>query len=281
MTSIQNLDSRFPIVNEDGTPTDYFMRLINDRGNNSQETRDKVEDKADKTTILTAGVGLDGGGDLNANRTFDLNANLNDLSDVDTTTTPPTDGQALAFDNSSSLWKPKTISGGSGFTLIERYVADGTVGTKTFNISGSPSVLKIFTRGRSSAASIEESLLLRFNGDTGANYDWMLVSGFGTSTNASSAAAATSAYLGSAAGNSAAAGLIGGVESTISGVSNTLFHKNITSQGFSKQNNAVGDFRLRLSGASWRNTAAINSLTIFLGAGNFLTGSVIEVWGGG
>lgn len=36
------------------------------------------------------------------------------LSDVDTTTTPPTNGQALVWDSADSKWKPGTISGGGG-----------------------------------------------------------------------------------------------------------------------------------------------------------------------
>lgn len=39
---------------------------------------------------------------------------LDDLSDVDTTTTPPTNGQALVYDQSQDLWIPGTVSGGGG-----------------------------------------------------------------------------------------------------------------------------------------------------------------------
>ena len=40
------------------------------------------------------------------------------LSDVDTTTTAPTNGQALAWQTSSSKWIPQTISGGGGGSRI-------------------------------------------------------------------------------------------------------------------------------------------------------------------
>jgi hypothetical protein len=39
---------------------------------------------------------------------------INELSDVDTATTAPTNGQALVWESSSSLWKPGTVSGGGG-----------------------------------------------------------------------------------------------------------------------------------------------------------------------
>ena len=37
---------------------------------------------------------------------------IDDLSDVDTTTVAPTDGQALVWDNANSQWEPSTIAGG-------------------------------------------------------------------------------------------------------------------------------------------------------------------------
>ena len=39
---------------------------------------------------------------------------VDDLSDVDTSTVAPTDGQALVWDNANSQWEPGTVSGGGG-----------------------------------------------------------------------------------------------------------------------------------------------------------------------
>lgn len=44
----------------------------------------------------------------------DLVTSLTNLTDVDTATTPPTDGQALTWDNANNIWIPSTISGGAG-----------------------------------------------------------------------------------------------------------------------------------------------------------------------
>ena len=49
-------------------------------------------------------------GDLEV--TGDIGASINALSDVDTTTTAPADGQALVWDNAASQWEPGTIEGG-------------------------------------------------------------------------------------------------------------------------------------------------------------------------
>ena len=40
-------------------------------------------------------------------------ANIDDLSDIDTTTAAPTDGQTLVWDDANSKWVPGTISGGT------------------------------------------------------------------------------------------------------------------------------------------------------------------------
>jgi hypothetical protein len=41
-------------------------------------------------------------------------AKLDDLTDVDTSSVAPTNGQALVFDSGTGLWKPGTIAGGGG-----------------------------------------------------------------------------------------------------------------------------------------------------------------------
>jgi len=68
------------LVNEDGRPTDYFLRqwqnlieLVNSTTTNETGvTANAAAITALQGITLTAGTGLDGGGDLTANRTFDL-----------------------------------------------------------------------------------------------------------------------------------------------------------------------------------------------------------------
>jgi hypothetical protein len=43
----------------------------------------------------------------------DVPSGINDLSDVDTSTTPPTNGQALVWNNSNLEWEPGTVGGAS------------------------------------------------------------------------------------------------------------------------------------------------------------------------
>lgn len=66
-----------PLVEPDsGKPTNFFIRIWQDsflRADAFDATIDSLSTgKADKTITLTAGAGLTGGGDLSANRTFDV-----------------------------------------------------------------------------------------------------------------------------------------------------------------------------------------------------------------
>jgi len=47
---------------------------------------------------------------------------IDDLTDVDTTTAAPTDGQALVWDNAASKWEPGTV-GGSSKTLLSTVIS--------------------------------------------------------------------------------------------------------------------------------------------------------------
>lgn len=54
-------------------------------------------------------------------------SDLDDLTDVDVSTVPPTDGQSLVFDTADNLWKPATVSGGGGGAVDSVNGATGTV----------------------------------------------------------------------------------------------------------------------------------------------------------
>lgn len=102
---ITPLFSNQQIVTEDGYPNQFFIRWAQER---SQEINNGVP----PSRKINTGTGLQGGGDLSADRTISLNASLGNLNDVNLST-PPTDQQVIVFDAATNKWIPADQSGGS------------------------------------------------------------------------------------------------------------------------------------------------------------------------
>lgn len=67
-------------------------------------------------------------GDLTSTITNRINAtSIDALSDVNTSSVAPTNGQALVWESSSSQWKPATLSSASGSYLISSTTSSGTI----------------------------------------------------------------------------------------------------------------------------------------------------------
>lgn len=131
---IAPLSTAQPIVDNEGRPTPFFIRqwlearnitvTVGDVEISLSELQETVSGLDENVQLLLAreiiaGTGLSGGGVLGDDDvTLALDAVLNTLNDVDTTTVLPTDGQALLFDGADSLWKPGDVSGGGGGSLL-------------------------------------------------------------------------------------------------------------------------------------------------------------------
>lgn len=79
---------------------------------------------------------------------------INDLTDVDTTTTPPTNGQVLAWSSAENIWKPNTISGSGGNSggnpiniSISTYDYNAIAGQTIFSGEDSNGVLLLMSPG--------------------------------------------------------------------------------------------------------------------------------------
>lgn len=114
----QHLRGDIPIVNPDGTPTDYFLQMLFRSTDNAEQDSGDIQDKLSKTALLNTGTGLAGGGELGAPLTLILDAELDDLNDVDTASTPPADADILKYDAASSKWKPGAATGGGGSEVL-------------------------------------------------------------------------------------------------------------------------------------------------------------------
>lgn len=98
---VQPLDYRTPIVDPtSGLPTDQFIRIWQQLFQNGDNTRNDVSSKADKTTKITAGNGLVGGGDLSEDRVIAVGPGIgiavgaDDVHLTDTAVTPGSYGDS-------------------------------------------------------------------------------------------------------------------------------------------------------------------------------------------
>lgn len=99
-TKLAPLSTQVPIVDsKTGNPTPYFQQLmqifIDEKNAAVDDLEENIEDLGDLVTVVA-------------------NLELDDLTDVDTSTTPPDDGQALIWDDANSEWIPGDVASGSG-----------------------------------------------------------------------------------------------------------------------------------------------------------------------
>lgn len=128
VNQVQPLGKQFAIADDKGNPTDYFIRWAQQRQIDIQNgvTPAQVQALIDAWAVdrdVNAGTGLSGGGNLSNDITLSLNASLDQLNDVDLTTTPPVDNDVLTYDAISGLWIPGV--GGGGGSSITIYFGHG------------------------------------------------------------------------------------------------------------------------------------------------------------
>lgn len=283
------ITNQFPIVDGGGRPSDYFIRWLQERGFEidgaitEEQVNQLIEDWSATRSIL-AGVGLSGGGTLNADVTLDLDAVLNDLNDVDTTSTPPVDTDVLTFDGGLNMWVPKAPTGGGGGGaggLVMVATQTLTVAAATMDFPGIPATYKdlvVALNVRGTNATTNVDLLTRANGDTGANYSHERVHWFDTGSGVSQGTAQTSGVTASIAAGSATANHASAVEIVIPNYANTTFFKQAITNFFSSLGTAAFTQGRGIYGFQWLNTAAINRLTFAPAAGNFAAGSTITLY---
>jgi len=150
---------------------------------------------------------------------------------------------------------------------IATTTASGSASSVTFSsISGSYTDLVIIVNGGTAAS--DNSLVVRFNSDTGGNYSYTAIDGNGSSA---------SSYRESNTSEPQAGSLSTGNNTSIINImnyANTTTYKTYVARG-----NAPAH-RVRAFVGLWRNTAAINSITIQNNAGsNFTNVTTFTLYG--
>lgn len=155
-------------------------------------------------------------------------------------------------------------------TLISETVL--SVATASFDFTSIPSTykhLKLIGTVKSAVAA-SEAVVIRFNNDSGANYDDEYVRGGSASASAAAEAGATRGWIGVADG-------VNGnpIEISIPSYARTTLVKGALCTSYQTANQIVATHGMR-----WNSTAAINRITIYQNSGNnFDTGSTMALYG--
>jgi len=181
---LQPLAQNFAIVDENGFPTQYFIKWAQQRqiditaGITAAQAQALIDDWAAGRT-LTAGNGLTGGGTLAADRTFDvgpgtgIGVGANDVHLTDTAVTPATYGDAthvgqFTVDQQGRITAAAnvSVSGGGGGGSTPSFVQVKSAIGASFAV----------TMGTApTAGNLLVAICTHWNNLTGANTGWILI----------------------------------------------------------------------------------------------------------
>jgi hypothetical protein len=188
------------------------------------------------------------------------------------------DGQVLVADASQTPGV-KWATGPAEVLISENAIGSATASVTFSSIAQTYRDLRIVVRGRGDVAANDTDVRLRFNGDTGANYDYVNVVVNGGGSFNGESYAQSGGYMGTLAGASLTAGFSDASEARIYDYRGTTFHKPWLSESGIKRGTTAGNmFRVATSGW-WRSTAAITSVTVLPLSGNFIAGTVVSLYG--
>ena len=201
----------------------------------------------------------------------------------------------FVIDTSGNIWtdSSKTVAGVSdvrqfaisplsGMVRLRRFAGDGVSTSFTWSgIQGDLSGLLIVGYGRSTnAVGTANNLEMVFNGDTGSNYDTSLITGNNGTVAHSLNTGVAAITLGNITNAGGTADAFDQYRAQIHNYANAVGHKTAEIRSMTKGDNAAGNKYSRSIDAWWRNTAAINKITISLTPGGaFASGSLFELFG--
>lgn len=176
----------------------------------------------------------------------------------------------------------KTSSGGSVSVLSSGVFSVDTATIDITSIAQTADTLQLIVTGRATrAGSNIDDTFLRFNNDSGANYEWSRTNidlSSTTSVQEQSGAAQTQITPGYFPAATSTAGEPSIMELLIPGYSATVFRKVCTWRLWTA---GVGSDKIMVGGGRWASTAAISRITFLPGTGgsNWLTGTRFVLYG--
>jgi hypothetical protein len=139
----------------------------------------------------------------------------------------------------------------------------------TFSVPSGYTNLRIIFTGRGDAAVAHLSLKMRFNGDTGTNYQEQFIYASNASAPGSDNAPAQSGIVAAAIPGTVTSANYAGVSVIFIPNYSGVFYKEITAHG----SHYNGSQNVRLYGGTWLSTSAITSVTLLPDSGNVIAGT--------
>jgi len=133
---------------------------------------------------------------------------------------------------------------------------------------------------RNTDATTWNQICVRFNGDSGANYDWQWLQGFSTSPGGGEVLGQSAGELALIPAGNAVANTFGALHTWIGNYAGSSNNKSYVSSSGAKFQNAASGQAWRSNCGHWRSNAAITQITILpLNAGNIAAGSKVTLYG--
>ena len=188
----------------------------------------------------------------------------------------------LYFKNDAGTETELTAAGTAIVQLADTLLGSDTANFDFTSISGSYKHLRIEVQGRSAVVATNDNILMIFNNDSGANYDyleWAFGTGSGFPAALGESFAGTSIRAMNTTGASSTAGDVGNATITIPDYASTTFNKTSHSEGGVLFARSAQNIRIMQCFGSWRSTAAITRITLTPAGGNWKAGSRATLYG--
>ncbi len=177
----------------------------------------------------------------------------------------------------NTVWNPWEPQGAYD-ALATVTVPSGGAASITFaGIPAGYKHLQIRAMYRSTVAGSEDSVVMRFNGDTGSNYSYHFLFGNGSSANASASTSASYIYPWAVPGATFLSNSFGVQVIDILDYANTIKNKTTRTLAGYDDNSTGG--RIAFTSGAWYNTSAVTSISITAGSANIAQYSSLALYG--
>jgi hypothetical protein len=172
-------------------------------------------------------------------------------------------------------------AGGGAITQVFNSLLSGSAAS--FDVTGisqlfSNLLIVGYLRGDTAAATT--GAILRLNNDSAANYDEERVTGNAAAAGAAESLGGTGMTIAIIPANTATAGYFGAIFTIIPAYTNATGNKPVISPFWEASSNLTAVQFAGVAGGKWRTTAtAVTRITVLPGAGNFVAGSQLSIYG--